>query len=63
MRYHMPEEQGSLTEIVENWRAGPRDVMALPHPSPRNNIWLKKHPWFEQDVLPVLRQRVQAALS
>jgi len=32
--------------------------MVLPHPSPRNNIWLKKNPWFEVDILPELRCKV-----
>jgi uracil-DNA glycosylase len=38
-------------------------VLPLPHPSPRNNIWLAKNPWFEREVLPALRKRVQALLS
>jgi uracil-DNA glycosylase len=37
--------------------------MPLPHPSPRNNIWLKKNPWFQREVLPTLRKRVQLALA
>jgi uracil-DNA glycosylase len=35
----------------------------LPHPSPRNQIWLKRNPWFEQDVLPSLKDRVARALA
>ncbi len=42
--------------------SGGLPVFPLPHPSPRNNIWLARHPWFEADVLPVLRQRVAAVL-
>jgi len=38
------------------------DRIALPHPSPRNNRWLAKHPWFEREVLPALRRRVRDAL-
>jgi uracil-DNA glycosylase len=37
-------------------------LMPLPHPSPRNNIWLKKNSWFETDTLPFLKARVSAAL-
>lgn len=48
----------SLTETVKAWRDYAPKKIVLPHPSPRNNIWLKKNPWFEQDVLPALRQRV-----
>ncbi len=52
----------SLTESVRGWREfGPR-VMALPHPSPRNIGWLQKNPWFEAELLPVLRRRVRRAL-
>jgi uracil-DNA glycosylase len=35
----------------------------LPHPSPRNNLWLQRNPWFTQDVLPALQARVAAALA
>ena len=39
------------------------EFFPLPHPSPRNRLWLKNHPWFERDVLPQLRRRVKACLS
>jgi uracil-DNA glycosylase len=35
----------------------------LPHPSPRNNIWLKKNRWFEEELVPNVRQRVATILS
>ena len=38
-------------------------VLPLPHPSWRNNGWLKKNPWFESELLPYLRKRVQSVLS
>lgn len=38
-------------------------LVVLPHPSPRNNIWLKKNPWFEQEVIPRLKQRVSVLLA
>lgn len=47
-----------VTEIVKNWRAFWPHALPLPHPSPRNNIWLAKNAWFEADVLPTLRARV-----
>lgn len=54
----------TMTETVANWREfllanreGPR-VLPLPHPSWRNTGWLKRHPWFEAEVLPVLRREV-----
>ena len=61
--YHFAGSSDSLTDLVKNWRAQwPRQI-ALPHPSPRNNLWLKKNPWFELDVLPQLRQRIAEILS
>lgn len=53
----------SVTETVQNWRQHLPDFLPLPHPSPRNNIWLRKHAWFEQEVLPALRQQVATTLS
>lgn len=57
------ERYGTLGETVANWRAVyetdryPR-VLPLPHPSWRNTGWLKRNPWFEQELLPVLRAEV-----
>ena len=63
-RYYLGKEQGkTLTETVKNWRSYAPKVIPLPHPSPRNNIWLKKNPWFEGDVLPYLQQQVTDILS
>nr|CAD6414033.1 uracil-DNA glycosylase [Rhizobium sp. Q54] len=53
-----------MTETVRNWRdyllanRGPR-ILPLPHPSWRNTGWLKRNPWFEADVLPVLKRHVE----
>jgi uracil-DNA glycosylase len=63
MRIHLSEEKGSLTQIVTNWQKYFPEVIPLPHPSPRNNRWLKKNPWFEAKLLPVLRNSVEKALS
>jgi uracil-DNA glycosylase len=51
-----------MTETVRNWR-GTSSVIPLPHPSWRNNRWLKDNPWFEADLLPDLRALVRAALG
>lgn len=57
----------NMTETVANWRSylaaqdGPA-VLPLPHPSWRNTGWLKRHPWFEEELLPVLRERVERLL-
>ncbi len=53
----------SLTDTVKNWRDYGPEIMPLPHPSPRNNIWLARNPWFEAEALPELRSRVAATLT
>lgn len=53
----------TLTETVQNWRQLAPEYFPLPHPSPRNNIWLRRNPWFEAELLPVLRQRVAQVLT
>jgi uracil-DNA glycosylase len=54
----------TLTDTVQAWRAHlERGVFPLPHPSPRNQLWLKRNPWFESDLLPVLREKVKQLLS
>lgn len=63
LAYHVPEAKVSLTETVRNWRARWPMVIPLPHPSPRNNIWLSKNPWFENEVIPQLRARVAEVLA
>ena len=57
--WHLPETGRNLTETVRAWQDYAPGVFPLPHPSPRNNIWLKKNPWFETALLPELRQAVQ----
>jgi len=49
----------NLTETVRAFHEYLPYYFPLPHPSPRNGIWLKKHSWFEEDVLPVLKLRVK----
>ena len=61
--YHLSGKRSSLTETVRAWRTYWPKVVPLPHPSPRNNIWLSRNPWFETELLPVLRQRVSEALE
>ena len=51
--------QKTLTETVRHWRDYLPDFLPLPHPSWRNTAWLKKNPWFEDDLLPELRKRVK----
>jgi uracil-DNA glycosylase len=59
------DKKASLDDIIASWRdyvkTKPR-VIPLPHPSWRNNGWLKRHLWFEEEVLPMLREEVAKAL-
>lgn len=57
------EARASVRETVAAYRELPANRMALPHPSPRNNRWLRDNPWFEAEVVPELRRRVRAALG
>lgn len=63
--YHLGERRKkSMTETVQNWRNYLQSntgipVLPLPHPSWRNTSWLRKNPWFEQEILPILRQHVE----
>lgn len=61
--YHLGASPGSLTERVRAWRDHWPGVIPLPHPSPRNNRWLKQNPWFDAELLPALRDRVARLLQ
>ncbi len=61
--YHIDEPLASLTETVRAWKSYGPKVIPLPHPSPRNNIWLAKNRWFERELVPMLRQRISEALE
>ncbi len=58
--WHHPGDGRNLTRRVRDWNG--ENTIPLPHPSPRNGIWLKANPWFETDVLPILRDKVQMTL-
>jgi len=63
MAWHLPgEATKNLTETVRAWQQHWPAVLPLPHPSPRNNIWLKTNPWFELDVVPAVQARVRSLL-
>lgn len=52
-----------LTETVRRFREFLPQFLPLPHPSPRNNIWMKKNPWFEKELLPVLKLKLKRAIK
>lgn len=59
--WHLKPAAGTtLTATVRAWRDCGPGVLPLPHPSPRNNGWLARHPWFEAELLPELQARVRA---
>ena len=62
-KYHFPEHRGNLTDLVKAWQDYWPALVPLPHPSPRNNLWLRRNPWFEKEMLPLLRQRVLEILK
>jgi uracil-DNA glycosylase len=62
--YHLGDRAGAnLTETVAAWREFIPGVIPLPHPSPRNGIWLRRNPWFERELVPALRTAVRRALE
>lgn len=61
--YLKGREKKNLTETVKAFQEYLPDYFPIVHPSPLNNIWLKKNPWFEEEVVPELRERVRAALN
>lgn len=62
-RYHLPESRGSLQALVRDWRHYGPALIPLPHPSPRNTLWLRRNPWFSDDVLPALKNRIAEILG
>ena len=61
--YHLGSRQTTLTETVRNWRTVGSRAIPLPHPSGRNNLWLSRNPWFAEELLPALKQRVAEVLG
>ena len=64
-KWHLPGERGrSMTDTVRNWRASLQaGILPLPHPSWRNTAWIRKNPWFEEELIPELRRQVLRWIS
>lgn len=64
LAWHLPQlERKTVTEAVRQSSAGEDRLFVLPHPSPRNNRWLRQNAWFETDVVPRIRERVSKNLK
>lgn len=61
--WHLGQTGLNLTDTVRDWRRHSPGLIPLPHPSPRNNLWLKKNPWFEAELVPLVRDQVKQALD
>jgi uracil-DNA glycosylase len=61
--HDFPDAGSSVTNIVQSWQKYWPNVVPLPHPSPRNNMWLRRNPWFDAELLPLVRSRVKAVLK
>ncbi|MDN3645750.1 uracil-DNA glycosylase family protein [Pontixanthobacter aestiaquae] len=62
--YYLPETRKlSLTERVKRYEEFLPRTLPLPHPAWRSRIWMGKNPWFEADILPVLRKRISDLLN
>lgn len=55
---HFLKEYPTLTQRIKQYANSLDDTFLLPHPSPRNQIWLHKNPWFELETVPLLQKRV-----
>ncbi len=62
-RHYQKGAYTSLTERVQDWRHFAPRQFVLPHPSPRNQLWLRRNPWFEEEVVPELKTTIQRLLK
>ncbi|MEH6588794.1 MAG: uracil-DNA glycosylase family protein [Halioglobus sp.] len=60
--YYLNDKRLNLTQRVQDWQRYAPEFLPLPHPSPRNQFWLRRNAWFEQEVVPALRARVAKIL-
>lgn len=61
--WHLVNPARTVTVNVQGWKSLWPAVLPMPHPSPRNNLWLRRNPWFETEVVPALQKRVADLLK
>ena len=62
-RYYLPENRLNVTDTVKNYREFLPHFLPLVHPSPRNQLWQAKNPWFAQEVIPTLQALVKQIIE
>ena len=62
-KYYLQASAETLTQRVQRWADFGPGLFPLPHPSPRNTLWLRRNPWFEEEVVPALQERVAVLVS
>ncbi len=62
-KYYLPENKDNVTNTVKNYRQFLPHFMPLVHPSPRNQLWATKNPWFEEQVIPELQILVKQIIN
>lgn len=62
--WHLPEARGqSLQAVVSQWRTHPPGRYVLPHPSPRNNLWLRRNAYVEGEIIPHMQAKIRSVLA
>lgn len=62
-QYYLQQRYKTLTDRVRDWQRFAPETFVLPHPSPRNQLWLRRNAWFEAQVIPALRSQIGNLLA
>ena len=61
--HYLGRSRETLARRVQDWQSFSSRFFPLPHPSPRNALWLRRNPWFEAEIVPLLRERAAAVME